>query len=63
MVGINDDGQFSVHFTNFGYTSSLRGRTLDEAREIARKARFQSAIYEKDVLVGTWCPSVGFKRP
>jgi hypothetical protein len=53
---------YKVYFLNFGYASQNEGSTLEEAKAIARKAGFQSAIYSPSGgLVGTFCPITGFK--
>jgi hypothetical protein len=54
---------FKVYFYNFGYYSSREGKTLEEAKEIARDAGFQCSIYnEAGEHAASWCPLSGFKR-
>lgn len=54
---------YKVYFYNFGYYSQNTGNTLEEAKEIARKAGFQSTIYDpNDELVMSYCVINGFKK-
>lgn len=53
---------FKVRFVNFGYYSAQTGQTLDEAKKIARRAGFQSAIEtEEGSVVASYCPVAGFR--
>lgn len=52
---------FRIFFTNFGYYSQHEGRTLDEAREICRRACFQASVVRDGVTVATYCPISGFR--
>lgn len=45
---------FTVFFSNFGYASQSNPSTYDEALAVARKAGFDSAIYDNGRLVATW---------
>jgi hypothetical protein len=54
---------YKVYFYNFGYYSSDEGKTLDEAKAIAKKACFQSNIYDRNnELVMSYCTINGFSR-
>lgn len=54
---------FKVYFYNFEYYSSREGKTLEEAKEIAREAGFQSAISnEAGEVVASWCCINGFQK-
>ena len=54
---------FKIYFYNFDYYSSNIGNTLDEAKEIARKACFQCTIYDmNNERVISYCPLSGFSR-
>ena len=58
---------FRVYFTNFDYYSANEAETLDKAKDIARRAGFQSQIVAyaysgapTGETVMTFCPMVGF---
>jgi len=54
---------FKVYFYNFGFYSAHIGKDLDEAKEIAKKAGFQSSIYNGNYeRVMSYCPLNGFSR-
>lgn len=54
---------YRVWFVNFGYASANEGRTLEEARKIAKKAGFQSSILGPDgTVVATYDPIAGFQE-
>lgn len=52
---------FRVFFVNFGYYSQNEGRTLEEAREICRRAGFQARVDRDGETVATWCPLAGWR--
>lgn len=52
---------YKVYFVNFGYYSANESATLEGARDIARKAGFQSRVDGPDGRpVASWCPIGGW---
>jgi hypothetical protein len=52
---------FRVFFVNHNYFSASKGETLEEAREIARKAGFEAAVYNRyNEVVASYSPISGF---
>ena len=53
---------WKVHFVNFGYDSANQPQNLEDAVKVAKKAGFQSQIYDdKGEIVATWCPMTGLR--
>jgi hypothetical protein len=53
---------FRVFFVNHNYFSQNEGRTLEQAKEIARKAGFEAAVYnDYNEVVAIFCPISGFR--
>lgn len=54
---------FKVFFLSFDYFSSQESSNLDDAKDVARKAGFQSVIYNPSKeIVCSYCPLTGFKN-
>lgn len=51
---------FEIFFTNFGYASQETPDTFEQAKAIAKKANFQSTIWQGEILVASYCPISGF---
>lgn len=53
---------YRVWFVNFGYASANEGKTLEDAKMIAKKAGFQSSILGPDgTVVATYDAIMGFQ--
>jgi len=53
---------FRVYFINFDYYAQEEGKTVEEAKEIARRAGFQSRVEGPNGPVGSWCPLAGWRE-
>jgi hypothetical protein len=54
----------TVYFTNHGYASDHRFKSLEDAIAYARRVHFQAQIHnEAGLLVATWCPIAGTRTP
>lgn len=54
---------YKIYFVNFGYFSSNEGKTLFDARQIAKNAGFEARIDDPDGNpVATWSPLYGYKE-
>jgi hypothetical protein len=56
------EDKYRVYFVNFNYYSTKVGDTLEEAKEIAKSAGFQSVISYNNTNVLCWCPIGGFRK-
>ena len=55
------DDRYTIKYLNFGWDSSTRPKTLEEAKKVARASGFQSAIVDPSgQTVLTYCPMAGF---
>ncbi len=52
--------KFRIYFINFNYYSSEEPETLEEAKQVAKRAGFQSRIEKGEKLVASFCPIGGF---
>lgn len=54
--------KYTIHFFNFGYSSDNQPDNLDDAKKVARRAGFESVIYEDGEAVMTFSPLYGFRK-
>jgi len=51
---------YKVYFINFQYYSANESSSFEEAKNIAKKAGFQSTIEYNGTIVASYCPMLGW---